>query len=363
MNCLLDGLVTTKDKLMRKFIGLGVLLASSIISGHAFAQSGAMETQIRCNPPTDAPVFARQVGAVPKVAKGSPVVSRKGDLAPALMVDGWKPAPGPLSMVLGELGKEAGFAVVGADGLGNVSWTRDKAPLSEVLDNLTSQVGSSWSFNAGVIKVEKTPFSSSIPASLSASSNRDVNLALVDVLRGYDASSVELSSTGISFSATPTVMTKIDTGISGISEIYAFDVSFSQGRPSAGRYNWAAISSASIIPEGAGGKIILNDGAETSLASFLNSSGDVRPGGSQTVAAPANWALLVPQSQCGQGSIELTLRPKRVGDGFSFQIAGFGAPVDVPMVTLGQTLVLAAKDPVAGWINIVSIKPRILSVK
>lgn len=348
---------------MRKFVRLGVLLASTVISIEAHAQSGALESQVRCNLPGDAPIFARQVGAVPRVSKGTPVIARKGSQPPSLMVEGWKPATGPLSSVVGELGREAGFAVIGAEGLGNVSWTRDKATLSETLDNLTSQVGASWSFNAGVVKIEKSPFSSSIPAYLTASSNRDVNLALVDVLRGYDASSVELSSDKISFSATPAVMTKIDTGISGISEIYAFDVSFSQGRPSAGRYNWSAIPNTSVILEGAGGRMILNDGDESTLSSFLKSSGDLKAGGSQTVAAPANWALLVPQSQCGQGNVELTLRPKRVGDGFSFQIAGFGAPTDVPMVTLGQTLVLAAKDPVAGWINIVTIKPRILSVK
>lgn len=337
------------------------------LSALAFAPSPALatdvETQLRCSVPGDASIYAREAGAIPALKRGVAVVSRTGQPVPPLMVDGWHPASGPLGVVLSDLGREAGFAVTGAEGLGTVSWTRASAPLSQVLDNLTSQVGASWSFSSGVVHVIKAPIASTIPVSMALPQNRDVTLALMDTLRGYDASGVTLSASGISFASAPAGLSRIEGGISGISEIFAFDVSFSQGRPSAGRYSWSSIGGASLVADGAGGRMLLGEDAPAKLASFLAAAGDVRVGGSQTVAGPSGWSLVVPQSQCGAGSAEVTLRPKRVGDGFSLQVAGLGGPIDVPMVTLGQTLVIASKDPVGGWINIVSIRPRILSVR
>lgn len=347
---------------MLKFAGLAALSALALVPSQASAAADA-ESQLRCTVPADAAIYARQAGAVPSIKRGATVVTRTGQPAPPLMVDGWHPTPGALSSVLGELGKEAGFAVTGAEGLGLVSWTRDKAPLTEVLDNLTAQVGASWSFSSGVVHVLKSPAVSSIPATMALPSNRDVTLALLDTLRGYDASAVTLSETGISFSSAPAGLTRIQSGIAGVSEIFAFDVSFLQGRPSAGRYNWSALAGSSLVADGAGGRMLLGEDAATRLSTFLSSTGDVRQGGSQTVAGPSGWSLVVPQAQCGTGSSELTLKPKRSGDGFSLQLAGLGLPVDVPMVTLGQTLVVASKDPIGGWINIVTIRPRILAVR
>lgn len=321
------------------------------------------ESALRCAVPTDAPIFAREAGAVPAIKRGVAVVQRTGAAAPRLMVEGWRPNPGPLPILLADLGKEAGFAVTGAEGLGNVSWTRDSAPLSDVLDSLTAQAGASWSFSSGVVHVSRTPFVSTVPASLPVPANRDVTLALLDTLRGYDAAGVALGQSDITFSASPATLGRIQTGIGGVTEVFAFDVSFMQGRPSAGRYNWSALAGSKLTADGAGGRMLLGEDGAEAVSRFLGSSGDVRQGGGQTVAGPSGWALVVPQAQCGTGTAELTLKPKRVGDGFSMQVTGFGAPLDVPMITLGQTLVLASRDPVGGWINVVSIRPRILAVR
>lgn len=340
---------------------LAVLLVTALLPSQASAADA--ESQLRCAIPADAAIYARESGAVPALKRGTARVTRTGQQPPSLMVEGWRPATGPLSAVLGELGREAGFAVTGADGLGVVSWTRDKAPLGEVLDNLTAQVGGSWTFSSGVVHISKTPLISNTPVSMPLPANRDVTLALLDTLRGYNANGVTLGEGGISFTSLTSGLQRIESGISGISEVFAFDVSFSQGRPTLGRYTWSALGGTGFTANGAGGQVLLGEDAQSKLSSFLSASGDVKPGGAQTVAGPSGWSLVVPQAQCGSGSAELTLKPKRVGDGFSLQIAGFGAPVDVPMVTLGQTLVVASKDPVGGWINLVTIRPRILAVR
>jgi hypothetical protein len=322
------------------------------------------ETTLRCTIPSDAAIYAREAGSIPSITRGTPIVKRTGSAPPKVMVDGWRPATAPLSVVLADLGREAGFAVTGAEGLGPVSWTRDSAPLSDVLDNLTSQVGGSWSFSSGVVHVSRTPMISSVPASMRLPANRDVTLALLDTLRGYDATGVALSPSGISFSSSPAGLSRIQSGLAGVGEVFAFDVTFMQGRPTAGRYSWSGLAGGSVVADGVGGRMLLGEDGSEVLARFLASAGDVRQGGAQTVAGPSGWALVVPQAQCGSGTAELTIKPKRVGDGFSMQIAGMGAtPVDVPMVTLGQTLVVASRDPVGGWINVVSIRPRILAVR
>lgn len=346
---------------MKDIVKLFAIVGIGISSSAANATD--TETSLRCNVPSDAAVYARQFNAVPGIIQGSPVKVRTGQPAPALMVEGWNPSSAPLASVLSELGKEAGFAVIGADGFGIVSWDKDKASLSDVLDNLTSQVGASWSFSSGVVTVSKAPVISTIPASIKRPENRDVSLALLDTLRGYNAMNVALSSEEISFSTNTDTMPKIISGLASVSEIFAFDVSFSQGRPSDGRYNWSALGPVSLVANGAGGKFFLGEDGSSRLGDFLASSGDVRPGGTQTVAGPSGWSLVVPQSQCGNGATEVTLKPKRVGDGFSLQMTGFEGTMDVPLVTLGQTLVIASKDPIGGWINIMTIRPRILAVK
>lgn len=341
----------------------------SLIAGGVFAVLVAVpaaaqdnETSMRCSVPTDVSIYARDAGAISRVTRGQAVVTRTGSPPPAVMVDGWRPAPGPLPVVLSQLGSEAGFAVTGADGLGTVTWNGGSAPLASVLDNLTAQVGASWSFSSGVVRIARTPPVSTVNATLPAPSNRDVSLALLDTLRGYEAMDVRMGGGTISFQASPQAMTKIETGIAGINEVYAFDVTFYRGRPNAGRYAWSSLGS-SVVADGAGGRILLDEQGDRRLASFLSAAGDVEAGKQQTVAGPAGWAVVVPQSQCGTGNLELTLRPKRAGDGFSMNVAGLGAPVDVPMVTLGQTLVVAAREPVAGWISMVTIRPRIVSVR
>lgn len=342
-----------------KFLLIGGL-AAAIASTPAVAQD--METSMRCQVPAEVSIYARDMGAVSRVKRGETVVMRAGSPAPNLMVDGWKPAPAALPVVLSQLGSEAGFAVTGAEGLGTVSWNGSAAPLSTVLDNLTAQVGASWSYSSGVVRILRTPPASIVSASLQLPKNRDVTLALLDTLRGYEASSVKAEGGSISFKASPAAMSKIESGVAGISEIYAFDVTFYRGRPNAGRYAWSSLGS-SVVVDGAGGRVLLDEDGDRKLAGFLSAAGDVDAGKQQTVAGPAGWAVVVPQSQCGTGSLELTLRPKRVGDGFSMNIAGLGSAIDVPMVTLGQTLVVAGREPVGGWISIVSIRPRIVSVR
>lgn len=320
------------------------------------------ESAARCSVPADVSIFARESGAVPMVRRGASVSVRSGSPAPAVMVDGWSPAAAPLGSLLSELGQEAGFAVTGAEGLGVVSWDGSAAPLSKVLDSLTSQVGASWSYSSGVVRVLRTPPVISVSASIARPANRDVTLALLDTLRGYEATDVSLSGDAISFSASPSAMSRIEAGISGISEVYAFDVTFYRGRPGSGRYAWSSLGS-SVVVDGAGGRALLDEDGDRRLSSFLSAAGDVEAGKQQTVAGPSGWSVVVPQSQCGTGSLELMIRPKRVGDGFSLGLSGLGSPIDVPMVTLGQTLVVAGREPVGGWISIVSIRPRIVSVR
>lgn len=340
---------------------LAALCALAALPAQAIAADA--ESQLRCALPAEASIYAREPGAFPAIVKGTPIVAKSPQQPPALMVDGWKPAPAPLATVLGELGHEAGFAVTGADGLGTVSWTKDKGTLVQALDDLTAQVGASWSFASGVVHVTRTPVISSIPATIAMPTNRDASLALLDSLRGYDAAGVTFGSSGISFSASPATLSKIESGLSGVKEVFAFDVSFYQWKPSTGVYSWSSIGARNIVPNGSGGRMILSEDSSSSLSEKLLSQGEVKPGGSQTVAGPSGWSLVVPQGQCGTGTAELTLKPKRVGDGFSMQISGFGAPVDVPLVTLGQTLLIAAKDPAGGWLGMVSIRPRILAVR
>lgn len=347
---------------MSKFMALaGVAAGLACVPGAVGAAE--LETQLRCSVPADSAVYARQVGSVPAMKRGEVVIKRSGQAAPPLMVEGWKPQSGPLGKVLSELGHEAGFAVTGADGLGVVSLTIDKGPLTQILDNLVGQVGASWTFSSGVVHISKTPQAASVSATMALPSNRDVTLALLDTLRGYDATGVSLTQSGISFAGAPAAMNRIQSGLAGVSEIFAFDVTFLQGRPAVGRYNWAQIPGSTIVADGAGGRLLLGEEGASSFNAFLAAAGDVKPGGMQTVAGPSGWALVVPQSQCGAGAAEIQLKPKRVGDGFSMQLAGMGAPVDVPMVTLGQTLVVAARDPIGGWINMVTIRPRVLAVR
>ena len=340
-----------------------IIIAALMAAMPFAAQAADRETDLRCSVPADSAIYARQPGAIPSVSFGQVTNIRTGQPAPSLMVDGWQPASGPLGVVLSDLGREAGFAVTGAEGLGTVSWTRPKAPLSQVLDVLTAQVGASWSYSSGVVRILKTPVVSSGSASIALPENRDVTLALLDTLRGYQANDVTLSSTSIGFSGAAPVLSKIDAGLKGVSDIYAFDVTFMKGRPSTGRYPWVSIAGGSVVPDGAGGRFLLGEDATARLSTFLSANGDVQAGGMQTVAGPSGWALVVPQSQCGNGKIEAVIRPKRVGDGFALQLSGFGSAMDVPMVTLGQTLVVASHDPVGGWIDIISIRPRILSVR
>jgi len=335
-------------------------IAAALVAVPAAAED--METTLRCTVPSDVSIYARDTSAMSMVKRGETIVTRTGSPAPAVMVEGWNPAPAPLAAMLSQLGSEAGFAVTGAEGLGTVTWNGSSAPLSKVLDALTAQAGASWSYSSGVVRVLRTPPVSTVSGDLVTPSNRDVTLALLDTLRGYDATGVQLGSGSISFRASSAAMSKIQSGIAAIGEVYAFDVTFYRGRPSAGRYAWSSLGS-SVVADGAGGRVLLDEEGDKRLSTFLSSAGDVEPGRQQTVAGPAGWAVVVPQSQCGTGSLELTLRPKRVGDGFSLNVAGLGNAIDVPMVTLGQTLVLAGRDPVGGWINIVSIRPRIVAIR
>lgn len=335
-------------------------IAVFVLATPALAQDA--ESATRCSVPADVSIYARDVGAVTMVRRGASVAVRSGSPAPAVMVEGWTPAPAPLGTLLSELGQEAGFAVTGAEGLGSVSWNGSAAPLGKVLDALTAQVGASWSFSSGVVRISRVAPVTTVSASIAKPANRDVTLALLDSLRGYEASDVSLSGGSISFSASSSVLSKIESGIAGISEVYAFDVTFYRGRPNAGRYAWSSLGS-SVVADGAGGRVLLDEEGDRRLSSFLSSEGDVEAGKQQTVAGPAGWSVVVPQSQCGTGALELVLRPKRVGDGFALGLSGLGAPIEVPMVALGQTLVVAGREPVGGWISIVSIRPRIVTVR
>ncbi len=344
------------------------LLISLLVASSAAAPAWSQpvrdaETNLRCSIPADAAIYARQAGILPVISRGAPITVRNGEPAPTVMVDGWSPPPAPLNDLLTQLGSEAGFAVIGAQGMPQVAWTRGKAPLSDVLDDLTRQANASWSFSSGVLRVSPGQPTVSVPATMKTGTNRDATLALLDTLRGYNANPVKLQGDGISFSASSQNLDKIVSGLSGASEIFVFDVSFYRGRPSEGRYNWSALGPVSMVSEGAGGRMMLGEDGADKLSAFLNSSGDVQKSGSQTVAGPSGWSLVVPESQCGSGSRELTLRPKRTGDGFSLRLEGFGAPTDIPMITLGQTLTMAAPTPNGGWIEMVTIRPRILSVR
>lgn len=337
-------------------------LVSLLMTGTVHAAPVDAETALRCGVPADAAIYARKSALLKPIVRGRTTIVRSGAQAPAVMVEGWRPAPGPLATVLSQLGSEAGFAVVGADGLGPVSWNRPDASLTDVLDALTAQAGATWSYSSGVVRVVRGVPTATTTASMPLPADRDAVLAVLDTLRGYDARDVALGADAISFSGSPAVVSKVDAGLRAVQEVHAFDVAFMEGRPSAGRYSYASMG---VMPstDASGGRLLLGEDGRERTAAFLTAQGDVRPATSQTVAGPSGWALVVPEAQCGGGKGEIVLRPKRVGDGFSLQVTGFGTPVTVPMISLGQTLVLAAKDPVGGWFRFVSIRPRILAVR
>jgi len=347
---------------MKKLI-LAAIAAVSTVSAVAGA-APLDERSLRCSVPVDAPFFARSAGAISAVTKGASLSTRSPGTLPGVMVDGWRPAPGPLAKVLADLGAEAGFSVAGAEAFGPVIWGGRTASLTQAVDNLTGQVGAVWSFDGKTLKISAAPPAAATVyrASIALPRERDVTLALLDTLRGLDARQVSVAGDRISFAANAASLARIQTSIGGISEIYSFDVSFLEGRPSDGRYSWSKIGSGTAT-SGAGGQALVADGMASSLLDTLRAAGDLKADGSQTVAGPSGWALVVPQSQCGAGRNEITLRPRRIGDGFALQIDGGGFKTAIPMVTTGQTLLVAATDPVGGWIRMLSIRPRIVAVR
>lgn len=340
------------------------LAALAACAQPAFAADGVAERALRCSIQKDASIYGRNAGPfAPDMKRTDVSSSAPSHFIPEVMVDGWQPKPAPLGVMLGDLGGEAGFLVKGAEGFGTVSWVRPKASLSVVLDDLTKQAGATWSFSSGVVTVSRPTLPSKVMGSFSQPSSRDMALALIDTLRGYGAESVSLEDGRISFVATPVVFDKIVASVRGVSEILAFDVEFMKGRPGSGRYDWTSLGASQAFPMAAGGRFVVPSDSFESVDSFFKSAGDVVDGGDQTVAGPAGWALVVPQSQCGEGSLEITLKPKQTPGAIGVGLEMRSIPMDFPSVPLGSMIVAVASQPVGGWIDIVVVRPRIVGTR
>lgn len=336
-----------------------LVAASFAMSGVASA-SPVGEKELRCAVPADAPLFMRSVGAVGAVTLGRTTVQRGGQQLPGVMVDGWHPTPAPLGRMLVDLGTAAGFKVAGAEPFGPVTWSGATAPLSSVVDSLTSQAGAHWSFSGGVLSVERGPAPTLVEASMPLPQSRDAALALLDTLRGLEARSVSVREGTVSFSAPPESLAKIRSTLSGIGEIYAFDVAFLQVRPVGGSLPWKTLGGVSA---GASYVVFGDDAQDRLSALFRSTQGTVRSDGMQTVSGPAGWALVVPENQCGAGGAEVVLKPRRSSNGFALDVRGAGFGSSVPVVDVGQTLVVAAASLDDGWMHLLTIRPRIVSVR
>lgn len=341
---------------------LAWLAAAALVaagSGPARAED-AGEKDLRCSVPSDAPLFTRLAGAFAPVSVVGPVAAYHGQPLPSVMVDGWHPAPAPLGAMLSGLGAAAGFKVSGADGFGQVSWTGQTAPLSAVVDSLARQADAGWTFSDGVLSVSRGAGPALVEGSVALPSSRDAALALVDTLRGLDAKSVAIRGSAISFSASPQAVSKINSTLSGVSQVYAFDVAFLEAHPAGGSFAW---SKAGGVASGSSFVVFGDDASERLAALLKGSAGDVASDGMQTVSGPAGWALVVPENQCGAGSGEVVLKPHRVGDGFALDIQGAGFSSSVPSVGIGQTLLVAASSPGARGTRLLTIRPRVVSVR
>lgn len=345
---------------MRRFLSGMVFLSTALCALPAVAQVSA-ETALldRCAVPDDVSVFSRSSIKFPQLTAvmSAPSLTGTGN-PPSLMVDGWKPAPGPADKLLETLGKEAGFTVVGAKDLPITTWRTDKAPLRETIDTLAKAGNVSWSFVGSTLTLSKpVPVATSYRADLPA--NRDARLAFVDVLRGNGAD-VSIDRGYVSITGSVDDIGKARTALQEARQILVFDVLFMRGRPDAGRYNWNALGMSSSMVNNAGGQFSTSLNP-SDLVSRLEAQGDIQQDSGQTVGAPTGWAVAVPPAQCGLGYGEIIVSPKFDGEKIQAKVSGNGFSADYPSLALGSSMVVAAPQPREGWIDLVFIRPRVVA--
>lgn len=341
--------------------GLVLVASASPVMASPDAESLAIG---RCAVVDDVSVYSRSASVFPALQSFTiSTDARSGQPLPALMVDGWRPAAGPLDKVLSDLGAEAGFAVRGA-GFPRVSWTGKVASLSQAVSELTKQAGADWSFDGSVLTLSKakaaSPSASS--ASIALPASRDARLAFLDIVRGHGLD-VRVEGSRAVLSGSSAAFAKASSSLASTAQLVVFDVSFVRGRPSEGRYNWASLGAAETSVSNAGGRFAFSGMSMNSVIEILRRQGDLVQDGSQTVAAPEGWSLAVPQAQCGQGTGELVIKPRFTGEAMSLGVQGAGLSAQYNGFNLGSVALIASSQPVNGWIQMAIVRPRIVAFK
>ena len=341
--------------------GLGMLIAASPALAAPDAESLAIG---RCSVVDDVSVYSRSASMFPALQTFTISTDvKKGLPLPALMVDGWKPGPGSLEKVLGDLGAEAGFSVAGS-GFPRVTWTGKTASLSQAVNELSRQAGADWSFDGSVLTLSKPKPASPLvsTASVMLPQSRDARLAFLDIVRGHGLD-VKVDGGRAALSGTSAAFAKAATALAGTSQLVVFDVAFLRGRPADGRYNWAGFGASETSVSNAGGRFAFSSMSMNDVVSALRTRGDLQLDGMQTVAAPQGWSLAVPQAQCGSGSAELVIKPKFTGDVLALGLQGAGISAQYSNFALGSVALVASSQPVNGWIQMAVVRPRIVAFK
>lgn len=312
----------------------------------------------RCTVPEAAPLFAREALSLPTNWRLETPSS--GDPAlPAVMVDGWTPGTKKANMLLGDLMAEAGLSYDGPADLPLATWSGKTAPLSKVVANIVGQFGGFSSFDGKTLHVLAKAPPSSVSATIAAPSERDLRLALVDTLRGFD---LEISATSetISLSGSKAEVDKARAAIAAVREVNIYDVVFLRGRPAEGRYDWKSLGAVQEAGKGAGGDFVFIDPEPGDVIARMKAAGDLVEDSRQSVAAPKGWALAVPPAQCGAGKGEVVVGLEGEPGASALVVKGGGASSSFQQFSLGSTAIAANPEPVDGWINMVLVRPRVV---
>lgn len=342
---------------MRNFTVALVALAAGFPMTASAADGEALAIG-RCDVPAAAPVFSRQSSGF---GSGWTITNADGEdpSLPSLMVDGWKPEAKPADKLLAELLGEAGLIYSGPADLPTASWSGNVAPLSVAVSSIVDQFGGDWSFDGKTVFVLPKKLPKTASASVPVPVQRDLRLALVDILRGYDLD-VTAGAEAIKVTGSRSEIDKARQGVESATELNVYDVVFLRGRPLEGRYDWRALGAIRSEGRGAGGEFIFSDPEPADLIARMKAAGDLVEDSRQSVAAPKGWSLSVPPAQCGVGTGEVLVGLSGETDALKLDISGTTGQASFDGFSLGTTAATVAEAPANGWISIVLVRPRVI---
>lgn len=313
----------------------------------------------RCGIPSSAPIFSRSASSIPSSWAITSATKRDGVPLPELIVDGWKPSPGPVSDLLRELLTEASIPVIVSDTAVNGTWSGSNGTLTQAVDDLVTQMGGSWSYDGKIITISNNLPVKVNSASFNLPEDRDARLATIDILRAFDVD-VSFDNQSVTVSGSIAELDDAKKSLRETDSVNVFDVSFLRGRPEAGRYDWNSLGAISSKVDGAGGNFIFTDSDPEVLINKFIASGDLVEESAQSVATPTNWSIAIPPSQCGSGIGELIVSAKNEPSGMNLSFNMPSIQGDFGAFPLGALAVSASSVPVDGWITIVIVRPRIV---